>query len=161
MVLMVAVVYRKRALPLVWLVYRGKKGHTTAERHIEVLEKLKILLPEEAEVVLMGDADDSYDFLEIPKFVEQLRIAQRKLDSAKSRNRFLINGLGVLLLGGVVTVGIMAVKSRQKTDQIFITIISTHNFFVFYSYLFCLCIKIINVYFIVLAISVVNKNYTF
>jgi hypothetical protein len=57
MVLMIGVVYKKRALPLVWLVYPGKKGHTSAERHIQVLEKLKALLPEGVEVILMGDAE--------------------------------------------------------------------------------------------------------
>ena len=57
MVLMVGVVYKKRALPLVWLVYPGKKGRTSAERHIQVLEKLKARLPEEVEVILMGDAE--------------------------------------------------------------------------------------------------------
>lgn len=40
MTLMVAVIYRERALPLAWIVYKGKKGHTTADRHIEVLELL-------------------------------------------------------------------------------------------------------------------------
>jgi len=64
MVLMVGVVYKKRALPVVWLVYRGKKGHTTAARHIEVLEKLQQLIPAEAEVVLLGDAEyDTTDML--------------------------------------------------------------------------------------------------
>jgi hypothetical protein len=64
MVLMVGVVYKKRTLPLAWVVYPGKKGHTTAERHIEVLEKLKGLLPEAAEVVLLGDAEyDTTDML--------------------------------------------------------------------------------------------------
>lgn len=69
MVLMVGVVYRKRALPLVWLVYRGQKGHTTAERHIEVLKKLKTLLPEAAEVVLLGDAE--YDTTEMQLWVQE------------------------------------------------------------------------------------------
>jgi len=69
MVLMVGVVYRKRALPLVWLVYRGKKGHTTAERHIEVLKKLKKLLPAEADVVLLGDAE--YDTSEMQQWVQE------------------------------------------------------------------------------------------
>jgi hypothetical protein len=64
MVLMVGVVYKKRALPLAWVVYPGKKGHTTAERHIEVLEKLQPLLPVGAEVVLLGDAEyDTTDML--------------------------------------------------------------------------------------------------
>lgn len=69
MVLMVGVVYRKRALPLVWLVYRGKKGHTTAARHIEALEKLKTLLPAPAEVVLLGDAE--YDTTEMQLWVQE------------------------------------------------------------------------------------------
>ena len=69
MVLMVGVVYKKRALPLVWLVYPGKKGHTSAERHIQVLEKLKALLPEGAEVILMGDAE--YDTTEMLLWMQE------------------------------------------------------------------------------------------
>lgn len=57
MVLMVGVVYHKRVLPLTWLVYRGKKGHTTAERHIALLAQLYPLLPPGAEVVLLGDGE--------------------------------------------------------------------------------------------------------
>jgi len=40
MVLMVGVLYKKRALPIGWLVYKRKKGHTTAQRHIQTLEKV-------------------------------------------------------------------------------------------------------------------------
>jgi hypothetical protein len=69
MVLMVGVVYKKRALPLVWLVYPGKKGHTSAERHIQVLAKLKALLPEGAEVILMGDAE--YDTSEMLLWMQE------------------------------------------------------------------------------------------
>ena len=57
MVLLVGVVYKKRALPLVWLVYPGKKGHTSAARHIQVLTKLKALLPQGTQVILLGDAE--------------------------------------------------------------------------------------------------------
>ncbi len=64
MVLMVGVLYKKRALPLAWLVYKGKKGHTTAQRHIEVLEKVLPLIPEKSEVILLGDAEyDTTDML--------------------------------------------------------------------------------------------------
>jgi hypothetical protein len=35
MVLMVGVLYQKRALPIAWLVYKGKKGHASAEQHIQ------------------------------------------------------------------------------------------------------------------------------
>ena len=51
MVLMVGVLYQKRALPIAWLVYKGRKGHTSAERHTQVLEKVLPLLPEGSLVV--------------------------------------------------------------------------------------------------------------
>lgn len=69
MVLMVGVVYKKRVLPIAWLVYKGKKGHTTAERHIEVLEKVKVLLPETAKVTLLGDAE--YDTSKMLLWVQE------------------------------------------------------------------------------------------
>jgi hypothetical protein len=63
MVLMVGVLYKKRALPIGWLVYEGKKGHTTAERHIEALKKIMPLIPANAKVILLGDAE--YDTTEM------------------------------------------------------------------------------------------------
>jgi hypothetical protein len=68
MVLMVAVVYNNRALPLVWLVYEGKKGHTTADRHIEALKRLLPLIPQGASIVLLGDAE--YDTVEMLTWVK-------------------------------------------------------------------------------------------
>ena len=68
MVLMVGVIYRSRLLPIAWIVYKGKKGHTTAERHIEVLEKVLPLVPEKSEVILLGDAE--YDTTEMLSWVE-------------------------------------------------------------------------------------------
>ena len=56
MVLMVSALYQKRALPICWVVYKGKKGHTTAQRHIEALTKTLPLIPA-AQVVLLGDAE--------------------------------------------------------------------------------------------------------
>ena len=38
MVLMVGVLYKQRALPIAWVAYKGKKGHTGAQRHIQALE---------------------------------------------------------------------------------------------------------------------------
>jgi len=69
MVLMVGVVYKRRALPIAWLVYKGKKGHTTAKRHIEALEKVSKLLPETARVILLGDAE--YDTTEMLLWVQE------------------------------------------------------------------------------------------
>lgn len=69
MVLMVCVLYKKRALPIAWVVYKGKKGHTTAKRHIEVLEKVLPLLPEGSKVILLGDAE--YDTTEMLLWVQE------------------------------------------------------------------------------------------
>ena len=69
MVLMVGVLYKKRALPIAWVVYRGKKGHTTAARHIQVLEKVQALIPEGKEVVLLGDAE--YDTTEMLLWLQE------------------------------------------------------------------------------------------
>ena len=68
MVLMVGVIYRKRALPLAWLVYEGKKGHAPATKHVEVLQKVIPLIPEGAQVVLLGDGE--YDSTEMVKWVQ-------------------------------------------------------------------------------------------
>jgi len=69
MVLMVGVVYRSRLLPLAWIVYKGKKGHTTAERHILVLKKVYSLIPEASEVILLGDAE--YDTTKMLSWVKE------------------------------------------------------------------------------------------
>jgi len=69
MVLMVAVIYKKRAIPLAWLVYPGKKGHTTAERHIEALKLVQPLVSDEMSIVLLGDAE--YDTVEMLSWVKQ------------------------------------------------------------------------------------------
>lgn len=69
MVIMVGVLYQKRALPIAWLVYKGKKGHASAERHIQALEKVIPLLPKDSQVVLLGDAE--YDTTEMLVWVEK------------------------------------------------------------------------------------------
>ena len=69
MVLRVGVLYQKRALPIAWLVYKGKKGHASAERHIQALAKVCPLLPEGSEVVLLGDAE--YDTTEMLDWIEK------------------------------------------------------------------------------------------
>lgn len=68
MVLMVGVVYQKRALPIAWVVYRGKKGHAPAETHVAVLRAVLPLIPEGADVILLGDGE--YDSVEMLEWVE-------------------------------------------------------------------------------------------
>jgi hypothetical protein len=55
--LMINLVYRGRALPIGWLVVRGKKGHLSQELHLELLRQIKPLVPLQAEVVLVGDGE--------------------------------------------------------------------------------------------------------
>lgn len=69
MVLMVSVIYKNKALPLAWLVYEGKKGHTTADRHIKALQFVLPLIPPQTNVVLLGDAE--YDTVEMLTWVKE------------------------------------------------------------------------------------------
>ena len=55
--LMLHVVYKGRALPLVWQVRKGKKGHFPEDMHIALVEQLYDLIPTGARVVLLGDGE--------------------------------------------------------------------------------------------------------
>jgi hypothetical protein len=62
--LMVSVYYKKRALPLAWVCFKGKKGHSTQATQIELLKQVKSLLPDDTAVVLVGDGEfDGADLL--------------------------------------------------------------------------------------------------
>lgn len=55
--LMVSVIYNGRALPLCWLVIKGKKGHFPQSMHCALLSLLQPLIPVHAEVVVLGDGE--------------------------------------------------------------------------------------------------------
>ena len=55
--LMMHVVYKGRALPVAWLVRKGKKGHFPEALHIALVEQVEALLPAGAQVVLLGDGE--------------------------------------------------------------------------------------------------------
>jgi hypothetical protein len=57
LVLVIGLVYKKRVIPLAWLVYKGRKGHSGFERQAELLDQVAALLPAEATVILTGDAE--------------------------------------------------------------------------------------------------------
>lgn len=57
MALVVSVVYKKRALPLCWLVVTGSKGHLGDALHRKLFAEVKTLLPPEREVVFLGDGE--------------------------------------------------------------------------------------------------------
>ncbi len=55
--LMVGVVYKGRLLPLAWLVRQGKKGHFSEDLHMIMVEQVKRLVPEDAQVMFLGDGE--------------------------------------------------------------------------------------------------------
>ena len=55
--LMLSVVYRKRALPLAWLVAKGNRGHFSEENHIALIQQVKEIIPEGADVMFLGDGE--------------------------------------------------------------------------------------------------------
>ncbi len=55
--LSINVVYQKRALPLCWLVVKGKKGHLSEQTHIQLVNKVADLLPAERRILFLGDGE--------------------------------------------------------------------------------------------------------
>jgi len=54
--LMLSVVYKKRALPLAWLVAKGSKGHFSEDNHITLIEQVKEIIPD-AHVMFLGNGE--------------------------------------------------------------------------------------------------------
>jgi hypothetical protein len=54
---MASVLYQGRAIPLLWTVVKGKKGHLPQELHCAVIERLQQVIPTTATVVVLGDGE--------------------------------------------------------------------------------------------------------
>jgi hypothetical protein len=57
LLLVIGLVYKKRVIPLAWLVYKGSKGHSGLDKQLELLNQVAALLPAGATVILTGDAE--------------------------------------------------------------------------------------------------------
>ena len=55
--LYVGVVYRKKVLPIAWTVVAQAKGHLPESVHVDLMIKVQALIPEGAQVVLLGDGE--------------------------------------------------------------------------------------------------------
>jgi hypothetical protein len=55
--LVISVVYQQRALPLVWMVVKGSKGHFSEEAHLSLLAQVQPLIPEGSDVIFLGDGE--------------------------------------------------------------------------------------------------------
>ena len=66
--LMVSVIYKGRALPIAWTVVKGKKGHFPEDAHIDLVQQVKSLVPEGAQVVFLGDGE--FDGVNLQETIE-------------------------------------------------------------------------------------------
>lgn len=69
--LLVSVVYRGRALPLVWMVVKGHTGHFPEAAHVELLKQVHTLIPENATVIFLGDGE--FDGIHLQATLEAFR----------------------------------------------------------------------------------------
>jgi hypothetical protein len=57
MALMISVIYKQRALPLVWVVVAQAKGHLVEDLHVQLVEQVYALVPADADVIMVGDGE--------------------------------------------------------------------------------------------------------
>lgn len=57
MVLMARVVYHGRAIPLLWTVVTGKKGHLPQDAHCALITRLQTVISDTAQVMVLGDGE--------------------------------------------------------------------------------------------------------
>jgi len=67
--LMVALAYRKRAIPLVWTWVQGHRGHSSSLKQLALLAYVHRLLPPKAAVVLVGD--NEFGAVEVQKQLQK------------------------------------------------------------------------------------------
>ncbi|HKG97289.1 MAG TPA: transposase [Pyrinomonadaceae bacterium] len=56
-ILMASLVYHSRAIPLLWTVVKGNKGHLPQDVHCALIRRLQELIPSDAKVTLLGDGE--------------------------------------------------------------------------------------------------------
>lgn len=63
MCLMASVIFKKRALPIYWMIVKQKKGHLEEALHIDLIKEVKKIIPADYQVVVVGDGEfDGTDF---------------------------------------------------------------------------------------------------
>jgi hypothetical protein len=67
--LMVAIAYRKRAIPLAWTWVESSRGHSTSSKQMALLSYVQGLIPPKASVTLVGDAE--FGEVEVQKLLQK------------------------------------------------------------------------------------------
>lgn len=57
MALMISVIYKQRALPLVWMVVAQAKGHLVEDLHVQLVAQVAAVVPADAAVIVVGDGE--------------------------------------------------------------------------------------------------------
>ena len=55
--LVVSLIYKGRAIPLLWVTRKGKKGHFPEQMHIDLLKAVHDLIPKGTKVIMLGDGE--------------------------------------------------------------------------------------------------------
>ena len=134
--LMVSVVYKSRALPMCWVVFKGRKGHSSAEIQLALIKTLQSLLPADRAVIILGDGE--FDGSEVVAWFEQQTtwhyvcrtansikiryqdewLALADLDATEGEERFLTEVL-FTQTGQVGPLNILAVWNKKEKEHWF------------------------------------------
>ena len=106
--LMISVVYKKRSIPMCWIVKKGKKGHLPTSLHLEALEILSLLVQSarssdpdsfKQDIVILGDGEfDSpqlQDFCKNNSWFYVVRTAKDTFVTQDNGDEFHIGELSV------------------------------------------------------------------
>lgn len=83
--LVASIVYKKRALPIAWLVRQGSKGHFSESLHLELMQRVNKLIPAGTQVIFLGDGEfDGDNLIKLVKSLSWLFVCRT------SKNRQLL-----------------------------------------------------------------------
>ena len=102
---MVSLIYNNRAIPIAWITVKGSKGHLPEDVHLELLNKVKPLIPDGADVIFLGDGEFDGNRLQAAINEEEnwkyvCRTAKNRLisdgdDSYSLRDVMLVSGIRI------------------------------------------------------------------
>ena len=67
--LMLSLGYKTRAMPLCWVTFKGRKGHSPEDIQLALLKTVKLLIPADRRVVLLGDGE--FDGSQVVAWLEE------------------------------------------------------------------------------------------
>lgn len=87
--LMLSVLWKGYAIPIIWLIREGEKGHFSEEKHLELLEKATEIIPKNTRNIFLGDGE--FDGKKLRKKLQTLNI---EYVVRTSKDRLITNECG-------------------------------------------------------------------